>query len=128
MVLGSAVSPLSLPAQGYEITLDEVEEEDNKVSLVSPHSESLHASELHASMCAIAIGRNTHYLRFLMMSLCLACTQPKAAVEFDQAINYVNKIKVCPLRNTRHRPMSRSDRAAAQLGPRPAESTQQANS
>ena len=29
----------------------------------------------------------------LTLSACV-CVQPKAAVEFDQAINYVNKIKV----------------------------------
>ena len=74
--------------QGYEITVEEVEE-DEKV-------------RLHALLLSMAF--NLYFLpEGVLLCSCHNCKgrmavqasmQPKAAVEFDQAINYVNKIKV----------------------------------
>ena len=44
-------------------------------------------------MCSAVLASKSYGLLAVQQSM-----QPKAAVEFDQAINYVNKIKVCPCR------------------------------
>ena len=100
---------LGLPSvQGYEITLEQVEEEekvrDPRVCL----SSAVHAPVLLSEHLACSCFAASECICTWRATLCCAptepssvCAQPKAAVEFDQAINYVNKIKVRPWQKLR---------------------------
>ena len=81
----------NLRLQGYEITMDDVEE-DEKVS----REELLLClvSELTKVIRLLPCCARVEDLQRSVDTCVLWCLQPKAAVEFDQAINYVNKIKV----------------------------------
>ena len=89
---------IALP--GYEITVEEVEE-DEKVCLSARSPCTCVGTQLLGFEQA-CLSTGAHAGTKWLLTPQMSSVQPKAAVEFDQAINYVNKIKVhIPVRSQR---------------------------